>query len=497
MATRIPDNDAAFSLSELLAITGGVTAAGDALAVTGVCTDTRALRPGQLFVALSGERFDGHEHLAAAASAGATLALVEREVSGCPLPTLRVSSTLDALGALGAYHVERWRNASSGRVVALTGSAGKTTTKAAIGALVEQVVPGALLLTEGNLNNRIGVPMTAFGLRPHHRVAVFEVGTNAPGEIAKLARIVRPDIGLITLIAVAHTEGLGGIEGVAREKAALFDELTPEHGIAIGNGDDVRVSSALLRASVARRISYGAGSGATYRIGAREVLSPLVSRVVLSSPRGTLTFSTPLLGEAGALACAAAVATTDALGMAELDEATIEAALATLVASGRMQPRELSSGLWLIDDSYNSNPASCRSSIGIAHEIASRLGRRLVLVLGEMRELGTASPSEHEQLGEEAARRAGLVVAVSGDARHVHAAVVRAGVPSHFVADAAQAAELALSLVTPDDVVLVKGSRGVRTERVVEAIVDEHDAPTAERGYGADGCSAGSAGGAT
>lgn len=492
MATPIPENVAAFTLREILATTGGTSDAPAGLSVVGVSTDTRALREGQLFVALSGERFDGHEHLAAAEAAGAALALVEREVATGGLPTVRVSSTLDALGMLAATHVERWRRAHGGRVIALTGSAGKTTTKGAIGALAELVFPGAVLVTEGNLNNRVGVPMTALGLGAEHRLAVLELGTNEPGEIAKLARMVRPDIGLVTLIAAAHTEGLGGIEGVAKEKAALFEELSSESGVAIGNADDPRVVAALMRVSVRHRITYGVAPAASYGIRQRTLRTPNASWLLVDGPRGPLELVTPLAGAAGALATVAALAAVDALGERALGRVEIESALASAAAqtAGRLRPRELASGLWLIDDSYNANPASCRSSITTAREVAAALGRRLVLVLGEMRELGPASAAEHRALGADATEPGELVVAVGGDARYLGAAAAERGVEAIFAGDSEEAADIVSARVLPSDVVLVKGSRGVRTERVVEALEREHDAvisprdPSAKNGDG-------------
>lgn len=483
MATPIPDNQAAFSLREILATTGGVSDAPDGLSVVGVSTDTRALRPGQLFVALSGEHFDGHEHLAAAKARGAALALVERDTASVGLATVRVSSTLDALGMLAAAHVESWRKSAGGRVVALTGSAGKTTTKSAIGALAELVFPGAVLVTQGNLNNRIGVPMTALCLGPEHRLAVLELGTNEPGEIAKLARLARPDVGLVTLIAAAHIEGLGGIEGVAKEKAALFEELSSEHGVAIGNADDRRVVAALMRVSVRRRLTYGVSPDAIYGIRQRTLRTPTASWLVVDGPRGPLELVTPLGGASGALATVAALAAIDALEERPLGRAEIEGALASAARelAGRLMPRALSSGLWLIDDSYNANPASCRSSIATAKEVAVALGRRLVLVLGEMRELGAVSVAEHGALGEVAAENGDLIVAVGGDARHVSEVAAGRGVDAVFAVDAEEAAEIVSARVLPTDVVLVKGSRGVRTESVVAALEREHHGVSSPR----------------
>src|SRR5262245_54111267 len=207
MATPIPLNDARFTLADILAVTGGHTERPDAplegsLEVRGVSTDTRTLRGGELYVAIAGERFDGHEHLAAAASSGAMVALCERQAQAPPgLSVVRVSDSLAALGALGRLHLDRWRE-RGGNVIAITGSAGKTTTRQAIAALLSDIVGvDQVHAAPGNLNNLVGVPMTLLGLGARHRHAVLELGTNRQGEIGALARMVRPDVGVLTLIA--------------------------------------------------------------------------------------------------------------------------------------------------------------------------------------------------------------------------------------------------------------------------------------------------------
>lgn len=466
MATPIPKNAAAFSLSEVVSTTAGELRGDFSGSVVGVCTDTRAVAEGELFVALRGERFDGHDHLAKAAAAGAVLALVDRDVDA-PLPTVRVASTLDALGALAGHHIQRWRSASDGRVLALTGSAGKTTIKTAIGALVGRSASHQVVVTAGNMNNRIGMPMTALGLDDRHRFAVLELGTNEPGEIAALASIAEPDVALLTLIAAAHTEGLGGIEGVAKEKASLFDCVAAD-GAAIGNADDARVVAALEAAQARERITYGFSETATYRIHGRAIDTLRRQRVTVEGKGRRFDFATPLLGDVGALACTGAIAAYEALCGDVADVELVEQAMIGAAGSlgDRMRPRELGDGTVIIDDSYNANPASCRASITTAAEIAKHLSRRLVLVLGEMRELGGVSQREHEALGALAAAAGDVVIFVAGDAVHAQ----RAAEGAHFAGDADAAARLAVAEVRAGDVVLVKGSRGVRTERVVEAL---------------------------
>ena len=487
MATPIPSNEASFTLGEILATTAGRLSGAltdQALEVRGVSTDTRSVRPGEAFVALAGDRFDGHEHLAEAAAAGAVPAIVEREMVAPPgLTQLIVGSTLESLGALAAAHLDRWRRASSRRrVLGLTGSAGKSTTKEAIVQLLAAAQPHGVHATRGNLNNLVGVPMTLLGLGAAHRFAVVEMGTNATGEIPRLSRMVRPDVGLVTLIAAAHTEGLGTVDDVAVEKNSLFAQLAGE-GCAIGNADDDRVLAGMMRCDAGRRVRYGRGAEGGYRITGREILAKVGSddgprsAVTLERPGGTsLTATIPLLGEVGALAMAAAVAAVETLLEVAVEGAVVSRALATM--SGRMTTRQAPSGLLVVDDSYNSNPASARASIATSAELATATGRRLVLVLGEMRELGPLSVSEHEGVGEAAAAVApALLIAVTGDARHVADRAREAAVEAHFVEDADAAAELALARCLPGDLVLVKGSRGVRTERVVDALLGGRGAP--------------------
>ncbi len=483
MGTPIPHNRARFDLDEIARVTGGsvVARAAGPTSIEGVSTDTRVLERGALFVPLAGERFDGHAHLAAAASAGARAALCEKDVAVPEgLAVVRVASTLAALGALARAHARRWRALGGRRAIAaITGSAGKTTTRVALAALLERMCPGEVHATYGNLNNLVGAPMVLLGLGEAHRLAVIELGTNAPGEIAALAAVAEPDAAIVTLVAAAHTEGLGSIDGVAAEKGALFAALSPE-GLAIGNADDARVRRELERSPAGRRLTYGVASPADYRIARRELDGVTRARLRIERADGSaVDLVTPLLGEAGALACAAAIAAAEGLTGERVDGDLATDALARAdvgAGAGRLVPRVLADGLWLIDDSYNANPASSCASIRAAAEIARASRRRLVLVLGEMRELGAEADAGHDEVGRAAAASgAAEVIAVAGHARRIADRVREAGVPARFTDDVAEAARAALAAVSPDDVVLVKGSRGVATERVVRALGDAHD----------------------
>ncbi|MBM4374199.1 MAG: UDP-N-acetylmuramoyl-tripeptide--D-alanyl-D-alanine ligase [Deltaproteobacteria bacterium] len=490
MATPIPTNRARFTLPEVFAATGGSLRGpleDAALEVAGVATDSRTLEPGQAFVALAGERFDGHAHLAAAAERGASLAIVERDVEVRGLTVLRVESTLAALAGLAEARVARWRADHGGRVVALTGSAGKTTTKRALAALAEARLPHRVTATQGNLNNLVGVPMTMLALSDDARLLVLEMGTNAPGEIGKLARMARPDLALVTLIASAHSEGLGGLDGIAREKTAMFRGLA-RGAVALGNADDARVRAGLAACVASDKIGYGTAADADYRILRREALDLERSRLEVRRPDGsTLSFTTPLLGAAGALATTAALAAIEAAFPGRPfhgDEA--EAALAHLgvedAGPGRLAPRRLTSGVVVVDDSYNANPASTEASIEAARELARVAGRRLVLVLGDMLELGEDRDASHESLGDWAARSGARLLLTVGDHSARGAALARArGLDARHAETSERAAEFACELVRADDLVLVKGSRGVRTERVVAALARCEAAPRAEQ----------------
>ena len=481
MATRLPKNHAAFTVAELLEVTGGVLAArGAAERATHVSTNTREIVPGAVFVALRGKVHDGHAYVAEAAAAGAPVAVVERDVDAPPAMTLvRVASTMKALADLARAHVARWHARGGRTVVGITGSAGKTTTRVATAALVETLFPGELVAARGNLNNRIGVPMVLFSLDAEHRRAVLELGTSEPGEIAELCRMAQPDVGILTLVAAAHIEGLGSIEGVLNEKAALFRSLSRE-GVAVGNGDDARIRGALEATACARRVTYGRNATADVRIAERTPIGMTRSSVVLVRADGRRSaFETPLVGEAGALACAAAVAAVEAAFAVQLDGAWLTDAFGRVqVGEGaqRLVPLELPSGLAVIDDTYNANPASMSSSIRAAAEMAVAMGRPLVLVLGEMRELGSEAARGHEEVGRVAGESgARLVIAVGGgETRRIAETAREGGADVLFQPSVDDGRGAVVEAVRAADLVLVKGSRSAGMEPIVAELAHRH-----------------------
>ncbi|HEY3496662.1 MAG TPA: UDP-N-acetylmuramoyl-tripeptide--D-alanyl-D-alanine ligase [Polyangiaceae bacterium] len=467
MAGALPQNCAAFSLAEVAAVTGGALAGGSGEArVAGVTTDSRADVAGKLFVALSGERFDGHRFVEDVARAGAAAVLVGRDVGALPIPVVRVESPLAALGALGREQRRRF----PGKVVAVAGSAGKTTTRSAVGALLSELAPGAVHQTTANLNNLIGVPLVLLGLSEAHRYAVVEIGTNAPGEVARLAALVEPDLAVLTLIGIEHSEGLGDLDGIEREEGAVFGGLRAG-GIALGNADDARVLRQLAGAR-AERVRYGFGADAEVR-GRRLGGSAGRQKLAVSGRQGSFELELPLLGEAGAYAALAAVAVAESLApTARIDPRALSAAFSRAGEPGRLEAHELADGTLVLDDAYNSNPASARASLRTARELADGRKARLVLVLGEMRELGALSAREHRELGDAiGASGASALIAVSGDARLYVEAVHDSGMDACFAADAEAGLAAARERIRPGDVVLVKASRGVRAERVVQGLV--------------------------
>jgi UDP-N-acetylmuramoyl-tripeptide--D-alanyl-D-alanine ligase len=470
MASALPENQARFTLGELARATGGtlVSSGPSEREVVGIGTDSRAALAGKLFVALKGERFDGHTFADGAAKAGAAAVLVENDAGPLSIPALRVRSTLAALGAIAALHRSRF----TGRLVAVAGSAGKTTTRSAIGAVLELCAPGRVHQTSGNLNNLIGVPLVLLGLTPEQRYAVVELGTNAPGEVATLTAMSRPDAAVLTLIGLEHTEGLGDLDGIEREEGALFDGLS-QGGIALGNADDTRVLALLERARARQKIRYGCAPGVEVRCVRRSAAGVGRQRVSIETRRGRLELELSLLGEAGAYAALAAVAVAGAVASEPLDPHAVSAALSASGEPGRLEVHELADGTVVLDDAYNANPASALSSLKTAREVASDRRARLVLVVGEMRELGALSAREHQSLGEAIARSgAAELIAVVGDAALYLDPAKNAGIRSVFAADADEALRLAKDRVRPGDVVLVKASRGVRAERVVRGLVE-------------------------
>jgi UDP-N-acetylmuramoyl-tripeptide--D-alanyl-D-alanine ligase len=462
---------AVFTPDELAAATGGRWIGTPPAQLAGVSTDTRTIAAGTLFVALKGERFDAHDYLAEAAGKGAAAAVVAeswaalRQARGeRDLPLLAVNDTLHALGAIARHHRRRFALP----VVGVTGSNGKTTTREMIAAILGQA--GPVLKTEGNLNNEVGVPLTLLGLADTHARAVIEMGMSHPGEIARLAAIAEPQVGVVTLAAAAHLEGLGTIDAVADAKAELYEGL-PRSGVAVANADDPRLLKR-AEASGRRLITFTAGRERRGDVVVLEITSQGDDglRFVLGIGNRALPVHIPgLVGTHNAANAAAAAAAAVALGCTDRE---IVRGLAEVRPVGRrLRLETLPSGLRLVDDCYNANPASMAAALRTLQDL--RGAGRAAAVLGDMLELGAFEAEAHRALGE-AAARAGLhrLATFGPRSRDTAAAARAAGLDAFHTEDLDALVRWTRAEVHPPDVLLVKGSRGMKLERLVEALRD-------------------------
>ncbi|MBX5464290.1 MAG: UDP-N-acetylmuramoyl-tripeptide--D-alanyl-D-alanine ligase [Clostridia bacterium] len=449
-----------YTAAELAALLPGSRLLGDAGALaTGAAADSRELRPGDLFVALPGSRADGHDFLPQAWRAGATVALVRRDPG--PLPpgraAVQVTDSRQALEELARAHRRRW----GGPVVAVTGSVGKTSTRDLVAAVL--ATRFHVLRAERNFNTEVGVPLTLLRLEPGHEAAVLELAMRGPGEIRTLARIAEPETGVVTRIAPVHLEFLGSMEAIARAKGELLEELPPS-GRAVLSADDPwqAFMASLSRAPV---LWYGRSPAAQVRCQEVEAGAER-SRFLLRLPDGrSVRVELPHPGEHMVWDATAAAAVGLVFG---LEPEEVAAGLARAELTGHRN-RLLRAGAWtVLDDCYNSSPASLEAALAV---LARAPGRRWA-VLGDMLELGPEAERYHREAGERAgAYGLALLVAVGAWAETMAEAARRAGVPEAIaVADAGEAAALARERVRPGDTVLVKGSRALELERVVEAL---------------------------
>jgi len=454
---------------------------GSAVELTGVSTDSRAAAPGALFVGLRGESFDGSRFAGDAVRGGCRAALVPEdaaarvagELRGLSAAILAAADTGRALGSLAHAHRARMGDL---RAVAITGSTGKTSTKELVASVL--ATAGATLKTEGNLNNEVGVPLTLLRLEPEHRFAAIECGMNHPGEIARLAAWADPEVALVTNVGPVHLEGCGSLEGVAFAKGELFHALRPS-GTAVANVDDPRV---LEQARLSRRrlVGFGRADGADVRIlDARHAGAGVETRLRL--PDGSeRSVRLQLIGLHNALNAAAAAAAGWALG---LDGEAIERGLAQARTPGRrMRPVGLNRMRLLLDDCYNANPASTAAALATLTELARGRGRA-VAVLGDMLELGPTELALHREVGRKAAG-VSLLVAFGQRARALREAAVEAGLRAADALttdDPAEAARIVEERTGPGDVILVKGSRGMKMERISDALATANQ-PQADAG---------------
>jgi UDP-N-acetylmuramoyl-tripeptide--D-alanyl-D-alanine ligase len=469
------DGSFVMTLGEIAQELGATLVGGRPEAVaTAVSTDSRADVGGAVFVALRGERFDGHAYLDQVKAAGAAAAIVDRrrvaELTTAGLPLIGVADPRRALGQLAAA----WRRRFTVPLVGITGSNGKTTTKEMVAAILQAsarrvgLPENAVLATRGNLNNDIGLPLTLLALGPATRHAVIEMGMNHPGEIAYLARLAAPTVALVTNAQRAHLEGLGSLAGVAREKASIYAAL-PADGVAVVNGDDPQ-ADLFRQAAGAHRIVVASLDGSGDVVG-RYRPTAAASSVEISAPAGSVRIELPLLGRHNARNAVVAAAAAIAVGATLAD---VKAGLETMRnVGGRLRVRSGQAGARLLDDSYNANPDSMRAAIDV---LAEAEGQRL-LVIGDMGEIGAGRVAAHEEVGRYA-RESGIdrLFALGENSRHAVAAFGAGGV--HGDTPESLTAAL-LPLLDARTTVLVKGSRFMRMERIADALAVE-SAPNGE-----------------
>jgi UDP-N-acetylmuramoyl-tripeptide--D-alanyl-D-alanine ligase len=445
-------------LTELSRILSGSLQGADAEFAT-VSIDTRSLQAGDLFIAISGPRFDGHDFVNQAAAAGACAAIVERPLDS-PLPQVIVADARIALGQLGAA----WRQACSVKVVGLTGSNGKTTAKEMIAAILG--VHDPVLSTRGNLNNDFGVPLTLLGLKPEHRYAVIEMGANHLHEIEYVAVLAKPDVALITNAGTAHLEGFGSREGIARGKGEIISALGQD-GVAILNADDAYIGLWRELAGTRKVLSFGFSEAADVR----GVLDSVQSS---SGPEGFRTgFRYQYLGQqhdlqlnlAGRHNIANALAATAVSLALGLEPTQIAEGLARLQpVAGRIQPVRASNGALLINDTYNANPSSFKAALQVLQEMPGEPW----LALGAFGELGETSAELHAELGVSA--KAAGVARLYATGPNADKAVEAFGAGARFYAHQHELIEQLQEELRGDVALLVKGSRSQRMERVIEAL---------------------------
>jgi UDP-N-acetylmuramoyl-tripeptide--D-alanyl-D-alanine ligase len=457
----------ALTAAEIAAATGGRLVRPSSRSIRGAAVDSRAVASGNLFVALPGETTDGHRFLGDAVAAGAAALLVrEGDWSAGAGLDMAVADHADAAivavpdTLLGLHAVATaWRARFSPLVVGVTGSIAKTSTKEAVAAvLAERFVT---LKSEGNANNEIGLPLTVLRMGPEHEAAVLEMGMYVGGEIAQLAAIARPGIGVVTAVREVHLSRIGSIGAVERAKAELVEAL-PADGTAILNADDARAAGMRAR-TAARTITYGFAPEADVR--AQDVASAGLDgmRFTLIAPAGTVRVSTPALGRHGVHNGLAAAAVGVAAGL-DLDR----------IASGlrhgwRAEHRDqivLIPGLTVLDDTYNASPASMLAAL----ELLSTLPGRHVAVLGEMLELGEGHERGHRDVGAAAAQVVDQLVVVGDGAAGIAAGAARLGEGVVLVPDREAAMAVLRYRLRPGDTVLVKASRGAALEWVVDSL---------------------------
>jgi len=455
------------TLSQIAQFAGASLSSGDGTAVINkVSTDSRTIKPGELFVALRGENFEGHDFVAASAKAGGTGALVDLQwVGNVPnnFALLRATDTLQAYQTLAA----NYRRSLAIKVLAITGSNGKTSTKDFAAAVLARRF--RVTKTEGNFNNHVGLPRTILEATSEDEVAVWEIGMNHPGEIAALSKIAAADAAIVTNIGVAHIEFMGSREAIALEKGALAEAIEPQ-GTVVLNADDPFTEGIAARTR-AKVVLAGTTGGAVRAIEIRQSAEGSEFTIVEGAHRCRAQL--PVAGLHMVQNALLAVAAGRAFGLS-IEECAAGLAAAPLTKA-RLQIKEIN-GVQFLDDSYNANPDSMKAALRTLVELDTE-GKRIA-VLGEMRELGAESERGHREVGETAATLGVNQLITIGDTAELIAEGARtAGLDKvSSVRSTAEAAKLLGEIAEPGDLVLIKGSRAARTEEVIQQFGSQNSA---------------------
>ena len=466
-----------WNLVQVAEALGVAAPSGAAVArLAGVSIDSRSVKPGELFLAIRGPRHDGHVFVPDALAAGAAAGVVARDRAAEYSPEIRqkllvVDDTVRALQELARKYLDAWREARpERRVAAVTGSAGKTTTKEILAALL--AARFRILKSEGNLNNAYGLPLTIFRLSDEHDAAVFELGMSRRGELARLASIAQPDVGLVTNVAPVHLEFFSSVDEIALAKLELIEGLGGADPVAVLNADDARVRKFAAAVSGRARVRYyGMAEAAELRAVNVESRGVEGSSFDLETPAGRAHLWLPLVGRHNVLNAVGAMAAASEWGIDGADAQRVFAGLTP--ASMRGEVLRFAEGFAVINDCYNSNPVALERMIDLLAETPGY--RRRVLVAGAWREIGPSSVELHRATGRYAAEKKLIdwVIGVDGDAREFVTGAVEAGHAkdrTRFFETSEDAAKFLTGFVAPGDLLLVKGSRGVHMEVIAAAL---------------------------
>ena len=443
--------------------------------VAGVSIDSRTVRAGELFIAIHGPRHDGHDHVASALDRGALAAMVAEAHFGRYPDEVRgrciaVADTFKALKRFATAVREAW----GGKIAGITGSVGKTTTKEILAALLGSRL--RILKSEGNFNNEYGLPLTLFRLDETHQAAVLEMGMSRRGELSRLAEIARPDVGVVTRVAPAHLEFFASVDEIALAKRELIEGLNGRESVAVLNADDPLVAAFAPHAP-GRVLTYGIANAADFRAEGIEDRGALGSTFVLVESGKRVRLELALAGRHVISNALAALAAASVWGIGAAEAQPVLRDLRAPAMRGELL--RLGNGAALINDSYNSSPAALHAMI---HVLAATPDyRRRILAAGEMRELGKTSPQLHREAGSFAAKTGKIdwIIGVEGDASQIVEGAVAAGIPktqAKLFSSSEDAASFLSNFVTAGDLLLVKGSRGVKMERIVESLLARYAA---------------------